>query len=64
MSFGLPINHCSDADAWLGALFRGCGAELIDVEATSLSIPNRFGRCSRPAIMPFGIRSAGSTEAM
>jgi ABC-type glycerol-3-phosphate transport system substrate-binding protein len=32
MPFGLPISPCSDADAWLGALFRSYGAELVDVE--------------------------------
>src|SRR5262249_3823177 len=30
--FGLPISNCGDANAWIHALFRGFGAQLVDAE--------------------------------
>jgi hypothetical protein len=30
--FGLPISNCGDANAWIDALFRGFGAQVVDAK--------------------------------
>ena len=49
--FGLPISNCTDANAWLAALFASFGAELVDakgnvvVRSDAMRLPQTARSC-------------------